>query len=63
MLIIACTCVCMSIVGFPVDYRTHDHTVCIHTAATMTGPGLGLAGLGPSRSESPQAAAAGSARI
>jgi hypothetical protein len=29
MLIIAaaCTCICMSIVGFPVDYRTHDHTV------------------------------------
>jgi hypothetical protein len=31
MLIIACTCVCMSIVGFPVDYRTHDHTVCVFT--------------------------------
>ena len=30
-LVITCSCICMSIVGFPMDYRTHDHTVCVFT--------------------------------
>ena len=32
LIIVTCTCRYISIMGFPVDYRTHDHAVCIHRA-------------------------------